>query len=1130
MTLFMEGRATSGAGNADLFATVFRANRVSSVGSIQIFDVPQDGSRLDSFVLNCRAPGDTIFIRLSQSVGSFDYRLRYEETPPVFADDGPGNETAATATPITFPRTLEGQIGFALDATTDLADYYSFTNPGSVSLRLQLELENENRNEFPDFFVAVLDSTGAAVRGTANVFDLRRGISNHIVDLRCLPKGKLILRITQSAGCIAYRAQASLRDEQPVAAISISRFGNQFAFAANELKADKISWNLGDGTTSTLRFPTRSFPIGVFDIALKAENTTCRLVAERTERVVVEGIESFQPRVAEMALPYGSFNLRIFGGGFSDATEVTLRRGGLTLRPTQQYVPEPGELTVFFAFDEAVEGIYDLTVKLASGLAFDFPGGFEIVTGAPGFDIKVEAVGPSRIRTNRWTDFTLNITNDRARVANGVMVGVVLPKGVETNLGDYMARRKGVFTIKGAEWDRLEINRDDFNEEYFGGSFDPDIDTVWVDLDALDEAYGEQKWIEIDTLYERPLVGELYMLYVPLVLGQNTTKLPFQIRSPVNQQLDVVTYAWPETFRDNPMTGKQLDGIKQGALDLSAVLAVTPVPAFKTLGKVVGYWDIATQIIGTEIADAVYGNNDADSEAYKNWFFDAGFEFAGSKIPAGKNLKNNQDAVKRGRKQLAKTARKIGQTESALITNSKGRLKKSYAKDLRKLEYLKRELDGLGEFADEARREAYLDAIKVLSTNRGLNLVKDPIKDGIGLDPADACSTEPKEINSKSISSVVSLDPNAIYGEGGTGAQQYIRRDEPLGYNITFENVDTAEATAQIVRVTAMLDPKKFDLSRTTLGDVIFGGKTYIMEGDRTEFFQDIDLRPGQDLIVRASAKLDTISGAFEWQFTSLNPVTMDLPQGVDDGFLPPNLLAPEGEGGVFFTTRLLPSVTSGDSISAQALIYFDDNDPIATNVWSNVIDETAPVSRLSPNVTSVNDSTVLISYTASDGGSGVETVYLHSRRVGEEWSMAVYPLLSGGTSELILNRDVSYEFYITARDSAGNDETKAARAELAVRNGTVGTHDNISTAPRFTLFPNPVGLSQECLLRSDAASGPAQVEVFDPLGRRVRSSAIELFAGTAVPVPTAGLPSGTYLVRLTEADGTEGTQRMVVQ
>ncbi len=1099
----------------------------NQIGLVSTPNVPLGAPRLDTMLVYCRAK-DTLTFRINAN-GCFGYRLKYELIPSPYASDQEPNNTRLTATPISLATPLEGRVGYVDGRNrADGDDYFTWTRTGATNVRMTVEYVNASNNTGTDAGVYIYDAVGNQVflEGLAN---LPLGYGRRVLNANCLPAGALSLRINAN-GCIAYKISFQEESAQPDARIEFARYGNDFAFAANELKADKLTWTFGDGTTSAMRLPTHTFAIGAYDVKLRAENTACRLVAERTLRVAVDGIESYAPKGAEMAEPYGRFDLRIFGAGLSATTEVTLTKGGLVLRPIQRVSPATTELTAFFQFDEAEVGVYDLSVKLASGQTYNFPRGFEIRQGRAGFDIQVEAVGPSRIRTNRWTDFKLEISNDRGRVANGVVVGVVLPKGVETDLGDYMRRRTGTFTIKGADWDRLEFNRADFDEEYFGGEFDPNVDTVSVDMDALDAAYGPRRAIDIDTLYEQPLSGELYLLYLPLVLAESKQAIHFKVRSPVSQDLQIVTYAWPETFRNNPLNGKQTDEFKQNVLDLTAVLALTPVPAFKTLGKVIGYWDIFTQAASAEVVDAWYGTNTADKEAYQKWITDATFEFAGSKLPAGKNFDSNAAAAKRGREQMARTAKHIGKTENLLAKTGKGRLKKARAKELQKLADLQRELDGLGEFATEAERQAILDAAKKIATSKGLNLAKDELKDDVfGEDPSATCSTEPKEIKRKPVTSLTSFDPNAIYGNAGVGAKQYVRREEALGYNITFENVDTAQAAAQIVRVTTMLDPQLFDLSRTTLGDVNFGGKTYKMEGERTEFFQDIDLRPAQNLIVRVSAKLDTTSGRFDWQFTSLDPVTKDLTQDVDAGFLPPNKTAPEGDGGVYFTTYLLPTVKTNDSLGAQALIYFDENAPIATNTWSNVVDETAPVSRLAPTATTVNDSTVAITYTGSDVGSGVEDVYLHARRAGEEWSMASYPLPRGGTAEIILNKDIVYSFYVTAQDSSGNREAKAPQAELTVRNGTVGIEYPAHIASALTLFPNP-STTGEVSLRSTEEMLGATVNVFDALGRRMHTAQLDLLEGSVSPLDLSILPTGTYQVQVVSARGEAATLSLVVR
>jgi hypothetical protein len=60
---------------------------------------------------------------------------------------------------------------------------------------------------------------------------------------------------------------------------------------------------------------------------------------------------------------------------------------------------------------------------------------------------------------------------------------------------------------------------------------------------------------------------------------------------------------------------------------------------------------------------------------------------------------------------------------------------------------------------------------------------------------------------------------------------------------------------------------------------------------------------------------------------------------------LPPNQNPPEGEGWVRFRVRPKANLGSGTVLTAQAVIVFDVNPPIWTNVITYVIDVTPPVT-----------------------------------------------------------------------------------------------------------------------------------------------------------------------------------------
>ncbi len=97
-----------------------------------------------------------------------------------------------------------------------------------------------------------------------------------------------------------------------------------------------------------------------------------------------------------------------------------------------------------------------------------------------------------------------------------------------------------------------------------------------------------------------------------------------------------------------------------------------------------------------------------------------------------------------------------------------------------------------------------------------------------------------------------------------------------------------------------------------------------------------------------------------------------------------------------------------------------------------------------------------------------------------------------------------------------------------------MGTRDASATAAPLTLSPNPVSsrtTTAPTLTVPARASGRAALVLTDALGReagRVRMH--ELHVGdNELPVPTAGLAAGTYLVRVLSSEGTR-TTRLVIE
>lgn len=268
-----------------------------------------------------------------------------------------------------------------------------------------------------------------------------------------------------------------------------------------------------------------------------------------------------------------------------------------------------------------------------------------------------------------------------------------------------------------------------------------------------------------------------------------------------------------------------------------------------------------------------------------------------------------------------------------------------------------------------------------------------------------------------------SFDPNDIVGPGGFGSAGWIMPGGAMPYTIHFENIESATAPAQEVFVTHQLDAD-LDWSTFELGDFGFGS----LEVDVPDGVQSYSTRveyvnlmnASTPLSIDVTAELDRATGIVRWIFRSVDPLTGELPEGVFDGFLPPNDPSRRGEGFVSYIVRQKSGLPSGTSIDQQASIVFDLNAPIVTNVWTNTMDAEPPTSSVAALPAVGHFRSFPVSWSASDGaGSGAV-------------SYDVFVSIDGG--QFILWRDDttltsdtyagsfghSYAFYSVATDGVG--------------------------------------------------------------------------------------------------------------
>src|SRR5262249_39117567 len=193
-----------------------------------------------------------------------------------------------------------------------------------------------------------------------------------------------------------------------------------------------------------------------------------------------------------------------------------------------------------------------------------------------------------------------------------------------------------------------------------------------------------------------------------------------------------------------------------------------------------------------------------------------------------------------------------------------------------------------------------------------------------------------------------------------------------LPYRIDFQNLPEATASAAEVVVTHVLDAD-LDLDTFQLDEFGFGDLTVPVPAGRQSYRTRLDLRSTLGVFVDFAADLDRVTRTVTWRFQAIDPETMDLPISPFVGFLPPDQVAPEGEGFVSFSVHPKSDLPTGTRIDAQATIVFDTNDPIDTNGWGNTLDAGPPSSTVLP-LPAFSPGQLLVSWAGHDdpGGSGI--------------------------------------------------------------------------------------------------------------------------------------------------------------
>lgn len=276
-------------------------------------------------------------------------------------------------------------------------------------------------------------------------------------------------------------------------------------------------------------------------------------------------------------------------------------------------------------------------------------------------------------------------------------------------------------------------------------------------------------------------------------------------------------------------------------------------------------------------------------------------------------------------------------------------------------------------------------------------------------------------------------DPNEIIGPKGYDSTiKWVSVKDNLPYKILFEN-DPAFATAPAQKVIIYM-PIHPNLNPYALriGDFGFGKFLFSVPPNTSAYTQRLDVKDSLGVLVDVTAGLDVSNRRAFWIFESIDPKTglaATLPANA--GFLPVNdSTKANGEGFVTLTLRAASSAHTRDSISAQASIIFDLNDPLLTNVEANVIDAVAPVSKLNSLPATVRGA-FTISWSGKDDSLGVGVHYYDLYVSKNNSAFSLYRDKIDSTSAVFTgDPSATYSFYTLATDFTGNKEAPKSKGE----------------------------------------------------------------------------------------------------
>lgn len=278
----------------------------------------------------------------------------------------------------------------------------------------------------------------------------------------------------------------------------------------------------------------------------------------------------------------------------------------------------------------------------------------------------------------------------------------------------------------------------------------------------------------------------------------------------------------------------------------------------------------------------------------------------------------------------------------------------------------------------------------------------------------------------------LSYDPNEVIGPEGYDSVRWVSINDVLNYTIMFENdPEFATAAAQKVDVRFNFQNKAW-MKGFGIGNYSFSNMSFPVDKPSNAYQQRIDVKDSLSFYVDLIGGLDVAKQQGFWTFTTIDPETGYAPIEAERGLLPVNDSTHVGEGAVTFQLKPYEGLKTGDTISIQANIVFDQNDTIPTNRWVNTIDAGMPESKLEAELHPTLPNTYKLTFTGKDdeGGSGVRHILLYLANHN-----GIYEEIDTCTVDSVLlfpaEAGKQYKLYSIAVDNTGNREPAKEEPDL---------------------------------------------------------------------------------------------------